>query len=368
MKKKLIFGFMAVTLLCSHDLFLKLDDYFLEPQSKATIQMFNGSFDKSESTVARNRLMDASLVGNGKRVVIDAAQWMEKDQVTYLNFETGNAGTWVAGVSTTPKNIDMAAARFNKYLEHDGVIDMLQSRKENNEINQDAVEKYSKHVKTIFQVGHNTSGDWSTVLNYPIEFVPLENPYDLHKGHVLNVRLLLDGKPLKNQLVSIGNTNSNAATTNEHTHANGKKHTHTKTKESDHTHYDVIEMRTDNNGDVAISLNSSGVWFLKTIYMEKSSEPGITHESKWANLTFQVGTGHNHNTGHDHDTSSQHHQEQNDHSHDQAHKNGVDHHHDSSDHEHSHEESGVPSYIFWLGSFFTVAILFFIFNRKKKDD
>jgi uncharacterized GH25 family protein len=342
MKRKLILGCVAILLLCSHDMFLKLDSYFLQANSEATIQLFNGTFEESENTIDRDRMLDVSLVGNGNRTAVDSSQWMEKDLITYLNFKTGNEGTYVAGVSTAARNIEMEAQRFNNYLEHDGVVDMLKYRKENNEADKDAVEKYSKHVKTIFQVGKDRSEDWKTVLGYPIEFVPLENPYEIHAGHDLKVRLLLRGKPLQNQLVLIGNKEDHQHAENgTHSHDDGEEHSHDDKAGEEHSHDDLKEVRTDENGIVKFNLDSSGVWFLKTIHMEKSTIEGLTHESNWATLTFQVGSG--------------------DHSHDNA-----NHSHDTADHDHDdHEEGGIPSYVFWIGSFVLVGILFFLFNRKK---
>ena len=192
--KKLLFLLIALVLFSSHDMYLKLDTYFLDSQTTASIKLFNGTFDKSENTIDRNRMVDVSLVGNGNRTQVDSSQWSELDGATILNFTTGGAGTWVAGVSTRPRNIEMAAADFNKYLEHDGVLDMLEWRKTNNALDQDAVEKYSKHVKTIFQVGSQRTDDWKTILGYPIEFIPLGNPYTLKAGDELQVKLLWQGR------------------------------------------------------------------------------------------------------------------------------------------------------------------------------
>ena len=175
MKKRLLL-IGALLLFSSHDMYLKLDSYFLQPNTQATIKLFNGTFEKSENVITRDRMRDVSLVGNGERLAVDAAQWSEKDSITILNFTTGVPGTWVAGVSTGPRNIEMSGADFNSYLEHDGILDMLEWRRENQAMDLPAVEKYSKHVKTIFQVGDKTSEDWKTVLGYPIEFIPLENP------------------------------------------------------------------------------------------------------------------------------------------------------------------------------------------------
>ncbi|MDV7402696.1 DUF4198 domain-containing protein, partial [Arthrospira platensis SPKY1] len=110
----------------------------------------------------------------------------------------------VAGVSTAPRIIELSAEDFNDYLAHDGVLDMLEWRTQQNALDQDAVEQYAKHVKALFQVGDQLSADWQTALGYPLEFVPLQNPYDLHPGHSLELQLLWKGQPLANQLVYVG--------------------------------------------------------------------------------------------------------------------------------------------------------------------
>nr|WP_321413112.1 DUF4198 domain-containing protein [uncultured Allomuricauda sp.] len=334
--KKFLFGIFAIVLLCSHDMFLKMDHYFLEPNTQAVIQLFNGTFGKSENVIDRNRMLDVSLVGNGQRIQVDSTQWTEKDSITFLNFRTGNPGTWVAGVSTAAKNIALDAKSFNDYLEHDGVVDMLEWRKENNALDQDAVERYSKHVKTIFQVGEELSEDWSTALGYPIEFIPQENPYDIHPGHSLKVQLLYKGAPLANQLVIIGTEKSGEDTTIEHSHDGGEPHTHKSGETPDHDHNSGLQLRTDEAGMLDFQITNEGVWHMRTIYMVQSKEDGLTHESNWATLTFAVGSGHS-----------------------AVHSN------DYEDDHHAHGEEGFPSYIFLLGSLVIVAGLFLYFKKKK---
>jgi len=52
----------------AHDLFLKLDSYFFQPNSKVTVRLLNGSFRVSENPVARDRLVDVGIVdGAGSR-------------------------------------------------------------------------------------------------------------------------------------------------------------------------------------------------------------------------------------------------------------------------------------------------------------
>lgn len=320
MKKTSFILLVLLVLFSSHDMYFKLGTYILAPNTPARIQLFNGTFEKSENTIDRNRMIDVSLVGGGERVAVDTSQWSEDGGVTVLNFTTGAPGTWVAGLSTYARNIELAAADFNDYLEHDGVLDMLTWRKENGAMEQDAVEKYAKHVKTIFQVGDKLSDDWQAVLGYPIEFVPLNNPYDLHQGHDMQVQLLWQGEPLADQLVYVGSEGE------VHDHGDGEAHSHS----------NLSEYRTDDRGIVSFSIAQEGIWYLRTIYMTLSEVEGLTHESNWATLTFEVGEGHSHSHG--------------------------------AEEAHDHEDEdplGLPSYVYWIGSLVLLLGLFFWFNRKQ---
>lgn len=326
--KRIFFALSFMLLLCSHDMYLKFDQYMLEPKTQAIIQLFNGTFDRSDNVITRDRMLDASLVGNGERLTVDTSSWYEQDKTTYLRFNTGSPGTWVAGVSTRPRTFGLSAEDFNDYLKHDGVLDMLELRTKQGTLQDSAVEKYSKHVKTIFQVGEKLTDDYKTELGYPIEFVLLKNPYDLHPGHDLPVKLLFNQKPLVNQLVYVGHR----AGSHEHAH-DGNTHSHD--HETDHRHDDLIQLRTDQQGMVTVSVDKAGIWYLRTIHLVEAEEDGLTHESNWATVTFAVGGGHSHEHSH---------------------------HHHGEDHSH---EQGVPGYIYGLLSLAVIAGLYFWFNRKK---
>ena len=224
--KKLFFALIVFILLCSHSMYLKLDTYFLKPDTSATIQLFNATFNKSENIITPDRMIDASFVGNGNRSKIDIDQWSEKDSVTILNFRTGESGTWVAGISTASRTAEMNAADFNNYLEHGGVLDMLEWRRKNDALRLDAVEKYSKHLKAIFQVGDKKTSDWQTTLGYLVEFVPQRNPYDLHTGDELQVKLLYNGEPLADQLVYADYEETSHGHSHDQEHKNTEEHSH----------------------------------------------------------------------------------------------------------------------------------------------
>ncbi len=323
--KKLLFIAFVLVVLCSHDMYLKLDSYFLQPDSKASIQLFNGTFAKSDNTIDRDRMRDVSVLAHGERTRMDSTQWREDGLVTVLDFTTGQSGTYVAGVSTRPRSLAMEAEAFNNYLEHDGVVDELARRRTDGTLDTDAVERYSKHVKTIVQVGDTRTDDWQTPLGYPIEFVPLQNPYDLHAGDPMRVRLLWQGEPLADQLVIVD------AERVGHTHGQGAEHTHGE-GDPEHTHAGTDQLRTDEDGILNFDVSHDGTWFLRTIHMTNPREEGLTHESNWATLTFALDHGHSHAGG--------------------------------ADHPHDHE-GGIPTYVWWLGSLALVGGLFVYFSRRS---
>lgn len=320
---KTTFLFLVFILCSSHDMFLKLGTYHLQPNTQSTIQLYNGTFERSDNTITRDRMIDVSLVGNGNRFKVDSSSWSDIDQTSVLNFTSGEEGTWVAGVSTKARNIEMEAKDFRDYLVHDGVLDMLNYRKKNNLEDNDAIEKYSKHVKTIFQVGDKRTDDWNTVLGYPIEFVPLENPYQANVEKEIQVKLLWKGKPLAEQLVYVGNEETS------HTHG----------ENDDQHHHHAKEYRTNKNGIITVKLNTSGQWYLKTIMMEESEESGLTHESNWATLTFEIPSDSNNPQG------------------THVHEDGTVHSHDSS--------TRMTKYLLALGGLLLLAGLWWLLKSKK---
>lgn len=266
----------------AHDMFLKLESFYLEPDSTATVSLMNGTFEESENAIARDRMSDVSVVGPGGVVHPPMSAWRDTaahhwsaDSVdtALLTFETGAPGTYVIAVSTNPTVFTLTAQEFNDYLEHDGVLDVLADREERGILDQEATERYSKHVKALVQVGDARSDDFSTALDYPIEFVPLRNPYELGVGDELQVRLVLDGEPVPNQLVY-------ASYDGYHGHAEDTE---------EHVHTVAVDTRTNGQGVATIPLSAAGKWFVRAIHMvETTSEPDVDYESNWATLTFEI--------------------------------------------------------------------------------
>ncbi|MDH5235218.1 MAG: DUF4198 domain-containing protein [Gemmatimonadota bacterium] len=248
----------------AHDMFVKPTRYFAPENSEVRVRLLNGTFTKSENSIARNRLADASVLTPRGRVQLDTTEWGVTGDTSSFHVHTRAAGTYVIGVSTRPSEIDLSADDFNLYLKDDGIPDVLEDRRRTGELGKAVRERYHKHVKAFIQVGDTRSDLYATPMGYPAEIVPLENPYALATGATLRVRILVDGKPMANQLVMFGGTGTNEAS------------------------FEQATVRSDASGVASIPLARAGTWYVKFIHMARVGRGGIDYESKWATITFQV--------------------------------------------------------------------------------
>lgn len=250
----------------AHEMFLKAEDYFMTPDTDVVLILLNGTFDESLNAIARERMQDVSLAYNGQTLHPPLSAWYDADNISFLNIETASPGTYVAGVSTRQNMITLSAADFTSYLQHDGILDTL-AEFEKSGSTSDVRERYSKHVKIIFQVGDARSEDFSRALGYPVEILLQENPYDLTVGDNLGFQITYDGKPAGNQLVYASYQNFHG--------------------DDEHGAY-AVTLRTDEKGMANFNLEAEGVWYISLIHMKKVDEPDVDYQSDWATVTFEI--------------------------------------------------------------------------------
>jgi uncharacterized GH25 family protein len=251
--------------LLAHDLFLKPDNFFVNPGETITARVLNGTFTKSENAVTKDRVRDIAVVTPTGTARLDTAAWADQGDTSVLTVETTESGTYVLGASLLPRELRLEAKDFNTYLASDGVPDILEARRRNQELTRPARERYSKHVKALVQVGSTRSDGYDTALGYPAELIPLDNPYALKLGSTLRVRAMVEGQPVARQLVIAGGRTANGGRITQRS------------------------VRTDSAGVARIRLGSPGVWYVKFIHMEPAAgDTTIDYASKWATLTFAL--------------------------------------------------------------------------------
>jgi uncharacterized protein DUF4198 len=255
------------TSLAAHDLFLKLADFVVRPETTVRITALNGTFTTSENSIARARIADLSVAGPGGRKHLDTTAVAADGPRTAIEVQVGPPGTYVAGLSLLPSSIAEKGPQFNAYLKEEGLNAVLEDRRAKGELGKAVTERYAKHVKVAFQAGAALGDAWNVALGYPVEIVPLANPYALRAGDTLRVKLLVNG----------------AAAAGRSAIAAGRSRTGARLPEQ--------RVRADGLGVVPVVLGSTGTWYVKFIEMTRSSERGVDYVSQWATLTFAVPRG-----------------------------------------------------------------------------
>jgi hypothetical protein len=254
---------LGASVIYAHELFIKLETYFLEAGSDIRVPILNGTFQLSEGSVTADRVADIVVAGPEGTTRLGTDGWDASTDTTYLTIRTGPPGTYALGIATRSRLIELDAKTFNEYLQGEGIPDVLDARREAGKLDEDAVERYSKYVKAVYQVGATRSAGWEQVFGFAAELVPLTNPYETAVGDELAFRALVSGKPVAGQLVIAGG-------------------------ERDGEAMEEREARTDEDGVVRFTIDRPGLWYAKFIHMVESDEDGVDYESHWATISFEV--------------------------------------------------------------------------------
>lgn len=173
------------------------------------------------------------------------------------------SGDLVISVHSAPNFIELAPDKFVAYLKEEGLTHVIDWRAQHGESNKPGRERYSKFAKSIVLSGA-PDDSYRQVTGFPIEIIPESNPYTLHPGGQLPVRVLFQGKPASGlQLETAWADGGKSKTT--------------------------VIGRTAADGRIRVPLSSAGKWRLHTLMMERCAEPALADwESSWASLTFEI--------------------------------------------------------------------------------
>ncbi len=113
---------------------------------------------------------------NGK--AIDIAATLSSNAGDSLQLPLVIMGTHMVTYNSKNAFISLEAAKFNTYLQEDGLSTALAYRKANKEDTMIGKEYYQRSVKTIVQCGNKpTDANCTQQTNLPLDIVPTINPY-----------------------------------------------------------------------------------------------------------------------------------------------------------------------------------------------
>ncbi len=158
--------------------------------------------------------------------------------------------------------IKLATPKFFDYLEEDH-IDGIATQVDKSKPEQR--ERYTRCIKCLVQSGDNYNDTlYKTVTGQRFEIVLLQNPYRLHAGNTLPAKILFEGKPLANKIVTARNRTGSEACL-------------------------ALTSRTDAKGICTFKLTHKGEWFIHATNMIPCPDRTDSDwESFWASYSFAV--------------------------------------------------------------------------------
>ncbi|GMU68355.1 MAG: hypothetical protein AMXMBFR37_06880 [Steroidobacteraceae bacterium] len=259
----------------AHQTFLISDLPVLRPGTDNFLILKNGTYFDSGYSITYKMSQDVVVVLGGKKHAVPREEMSDVDsnptyKQSYIKVVADPEGTGVAGLKAKPDYIALPAEVFANYLHHEGMTDDYAKFNAENKL-ATIRERYTKHAKSIFQVGKTRSDDWKTPLGFKVEIFPERNPSDVKVGEEFPIRVLKEGRPLANQIIHVGNASTNP----------GEK--------ADVEAASVYTLRTDADGRASFKITSKDKWYVQLINMEKlTNDEDADYESNWSTVTFAI--------------------------------------------------------------------------------
>ena len=245
----------------AHDLWL-IPRETADTKSKAIISASVGmDFPKSEFAPDTERYPGKFVIEPaGKQIALKSAG--KKGLFALLEFQPTKPGIHVVAVQTTPRVIELEAAKFNEYLVTDGLAHIFRLRFKEKTLDKPGIERYQKSPKALLAIGDSDAGLWNQPTGLPLEIVPIDNPFRLKPRETMRVKVLFHGKPLP------------AANLGFHRPGDGDTPAGT--------------IRTNERGEAMIPIVSTGLMTIRLTHMTRPRHADYEWESFWTTLTFRI--------------------------------------------------------------------------------
>ncbi len=247
----------------AHDYWLQPQRFYLAPGDRTPVQLFVGDKFESEAERPFQAKLTVSLQLFSENAVRDLKPAARNGKKPVCVIAPQRAGNHLIAMERDWSHIEIKAAKFNDYLRHEGLTEILEARRKAGEDKQVGRERYRRYLKAVVQVGGKSDETYSKKLGQRLEILPKTDPGAARPGDRLTVSVFFEGRPLQRAQVAAYNRRS--GTTNKQ------------------------EVRTDEKGQARFEINRSGLWLIRLVHMQRCKNvPKIDWESFWAAYTFQV--------------------------------------------------------------------------------
>jgi hypothetical protein len=249
----------ALGLAATHDYFLLPENFFLHKGDKLNLHLVEGDLFTKQNEVGYHaaKVLSFMLYQGKKKTDLTS---LAKDSAGLLtNYPVENSGQSVVAINTGADYSNSSRDTYAGFLTNLGYDKLADKVKNGNQFR--VKEKHARYIKTLFSVDNHDGGEYEKVLNEESEFVLKDNPYSKRYGEDMVARLLFKGKPAKGETVSlyIKSLGGNVYTQN---------------------------YTTDNKGEVTITMSREGIYMLRNVHVEATTDKDADYVSWWTTYTF----------------------------------------------------------------------------------
>jgi len=250
-------------------------DFWLQPQQwearaeeevGVALQVGHGPDRQRSAIPARRITRFEAIAPEGRRVDLRSRlQTGGAKADATIAFET--TGAWLIVLETdNHAESHLPAARFNAYLEDEGLAEAIAQRARTGRSDADGAETYSRHAKTIVQIGAADLRQQARIVRpvgLTLEIVPEVSPLAASPGDPLPMRIYYRGKPLAGALVKLNNLDSDAKP--------------------------IAMRRSDADGRAIFTMPGKGSWQFNVIWTRPASRDGLVDfDTNFSSLSFGI--------------------------------------------------------------------------------
>ena len=259
MKTVLLLAFALVAPLAAHDMWIEPTTFYpalgqiVGARLRVGQDLLGDPLPRKAALV--NQFVFEDTEGRKQLVGRDGA-----DPAGYLR--VASQGLVVVGYFSNPSAVELDAAKFNQYLKDEGLDSVAEWRARNKQAAANAREMFTRCAKSLVLAGEPSAKHGDRQLGFTLELVAERNPYTLHPGEDLPIRLTYQNRPLQGALVIAMNRLNPS---------------------------EKLSARSDADGRVHFRLKPEGMWMIKAVHMIRAPEGAKADwASYWASLTFEL--------------------------------------------------------------------------------
>lgn len=232
--------------LSAHDFWLGAAPWTPAAGAAVTVTANVGEhFPKATNYTAPDRVELWRVIGAGGDVPV-ARTFRRDGESLAADVTLPSPGAYLAVMTIQARVADMKGPAFTKYLQEEGLDEIVAARQAAGEAEKTAKERYARYSKVAVRNGAGSGAHLTRPAGLKAEFVPSTDPTSLHAGQSLTLQLLTAGKPVSGAAITALSD------------AEGVQ----------------VKGRTDANGRVTLKLDRDGAWLIRTVHMDKVPQAG----------------------------------------------------------------------------------------------